>query len=47
MFKNFIIPSPLEKGSKIGITGPSGGVKDILHPRLDFIIQHLKNQDLK
>ena len=43
MFREFKIPAPLKNGSSIGITGPSGGVKEILYPRLDLVIKHLQD----
>ncbi len=43
-FSKFSYPAPLKRGSRIGVTGPSGGVAPSFHKRLDYVIQNLKNQ---
>ena len=43
IFSKFTYPAPLRRGSRIGITGPSGGVAPRFHNRLDYVIQNLKN----
>ena len=35
-------PAPLRPGDTIGVTAPSSGVEDELHPRLDFCLDHLR-----
>lgn len=40
-------PEPLHPGDTIGITAPSSGVSEKLHPRLELCIQHLRNQGFK
>jgi len=37
-------PEPLRPGDTIGITAPSSGVSEKLHPRLDLCIRHLRDQ---
>ncbi len=40
-------PEPLRVGDTIGITAPSSGVVEKLHPRLDLCITHLKSLGYK
>jgi len=40
-------PAPLRPGDTIGITAPSSGVDQKLHPRLDLCIRHLKDLGFK
>ena len=35
-------PAPLQPGDTIGVTAPSSGVEEELHPRLDFCVEHLR-----
>ena len=37
-------PSPLRPGDRIGVTAPSSGVPEPLRPRLDFCVEHLREQ---
>ncbi|MBN7820969.1 S66 peptidase family protein [Bowmanella yangjiangensis] len=40
----FHIPKPLKKGDTVAITAPSSGVPQAMHPRLDVVLAHLRNQ---
>lgn len=37
-------PAPLQPGDRIGVTAPSSGVPADLRPRLDFCVQHLRQE---
>ncbi|HUW85017.1 MAG TPA: S66 peptidase family protein [Phycisphaerae bacterium] len=41
-WQNITYPAPLRAGDLIGVTAPSDGVADKLHPRLDLCVGHLK-----
>jgi muramoyltetrapeptide carboxypeptidase len=43
-FTRFTFPKPLRPGSRIGVTGPSGGVVPRLHARLDLVLKHLSER---
>lgn len=40
-------PSPLAPGALIAVTAPSSGVLPPLHPRLDLVLQHLRDQGFR
>ena len=40
----FIYPEALKKNSKIGITGPSGGVHERFTERYNLALKHLEDQ---
>lgn len=46
-YDRFRFPQALQNGSHIAVTGPSGGVVAPLHPRLDLVIQHLRDRGFK
>jgi len=37
-------PAPLRPGDLIGVTAPSSGVPEVLRPRLEFCVQHLRER---
>ena len=39
-----LLPQPLRPGDLIAVTAPSSGVPAELHPRLDLVLGHLRNQ---
>ena len=37
-------PAPLRPGDLVGVTAPSSGVPEVLRPRLEFCVQHLRER---